>query len=161
MFALRFESTWLRLGFALLSIAGLLVATYLLHRHRAELPSNRTITIAGDGGAEVSGYLAAYLLPFLTLAAPPLLDGFAYLIFFAVAGVVYIRSGLMQVNPTIYLLGWRVVRGTIALGERDGVSISKEVYVITKRDRRVQESLKAERFSDRVYIDHQPLEVQA
>ena len=154
MFALRFEFTWLRVVFGILCLGGVLVAAYLLQRNRSDLPSNQKITVIGDGGAEVSGYLAAYLLPFLSLAAPPLLDGFSYLIFLVVAGTVYIRSGLMQVNPTIYLLGWRVARGAIVVGKQGGVEVSKEVYVITKRDRRVRESLRGERFSDRVYIDH-------
>jgi len=154
MFALRFESTWLRVMFGFLCLGGIIVAAYLLRRNRSDRPSNQKITVTGDGGAEVSGYLAAYLLPFLSLAAPPLLDGLSYLIFLVVAGTVYIRSGLMQVNPTIYLLGWRVARGTIIVGKRGDVDVSKEVYVITKRNRRVQESLQGERFSDRVYIDH-------
>lgn len=154
MFALRFDSIWLRIFFALLCLCGILITTYVLRRNRSGRPSNTTITVAGDGGAEVSGYLAAYLLPFLTLAAPSLLDGLAYVIFFAVAGVVYVRSGLMQVNPTIYLLGWRVARGTIAVGGAAGSRGAKEIYVITRRDRRVGASLRAERFTDRVYIDH-------
>lgn len=155
MFALRFEAWWLRLVFASLCVLGVLVAWFLLRRNRTALPSNQEIKIVGDGGAEVSGYLAAYLLPFLTLAAPPLLDGLAYLIFFAVAGVVYVRSGLMQVNPTIYLLGWRVARGTIELdGRNESDRLSKEVFVITRRDRRIGEPVRGERFSDRVYVDH-------
>lgn len=155
MFALRFEACWLRFLFASLCALGVFVAWFLLWRNRSNLPSNQTIKIVGDGGAEVSGYLAAYLLPFLTLAAPPLLDGLAYLIFFAVAGVVYVRSGLMQVNPTIYLLGWRVAKGAIDIkGRNERDRITKEVFVITRRDRRAGEPVRGERFSDRVYVDH-------
>lgn len=155
MFALRFEATWLRIAFASLCALGVFVAWFLLRRNRSDLPPNRAIRIVGDGGAEVSGYLAAYLLPFLTLAAPPLLDGLAYLIFFVVAGVVYVRSGLMQVNPTIYLLGWRVARGAIDIdGRRERDPFTKEVFVITRRERRVGEAVRGERFSDRVYVDH-------
>ena len=154
MFALRFESLWLRICFGALAVLGVLITFLLLRRRHSEHPSNTTISVVGDGGAEISGYLAAYLLPFLTLAAPPLLDGFAYLIFFGVAGVIYVRSGLIQVNPTVYLLGWRVVRGTIAVGAAASEQLSKEVFVFTKRDRRVGEPVRGERFSDRVYIDH-------
>lgn len=151
MFALRFEATWLRVAFVLLAGFGVLVAAALLRRGRQGRPSNTPITITGDAGSEVSGYLAAYLLPFLTLAAPPVLDGLAYFIFFVVAGVVYVRSGLMQINPTIYLLGRKVVRGTAPAG---GDGLKMEVFVITRFDRRVGEGLRGERFSDRVYIDH-------
>lgn len=151
MFALRFEATWLRVLFVLLCAFGFLVAVDLLRRGRQDRPSNTPITITGDAGSEISGYLAAYLLPFLTIAAPPVLDGFAYLIFFLVAGLVYVRSGLMQINPTIYLLRRKVVRGTTPAGEG---GLLKEVFVITRFDRRVGEGLRGERFSDRVYIDH-------
>lgn len=151
MFALRFETTWLRVLFALLCALGVLVAVLVLRRGRRNRPSNTPITITGDAGSEVSGYLAAYLLPFLTIAAPPVLDGLAYLIFFLVAGVVYVRSGLMQINPTIYLLGRKVARGTTPAGEG---GLLKEVFVITRLDRRVGEKLRGERFSDRVFIDH-------
>jgi hypothetical protein len=153
MFALRFDSIWLRIGFGALAVLGVLITLLLLRRRQDERPSNTTIRVLRDGGAEISGYLAAYLLPFLTLAAPPLVDGFAYLIFFSVAGVIYVRSGLIQVNPTVYLFGWRVVCGSVALGA-GGEGLSMEVYVFTRRDRRVGEALRGERFSDRVYIDH-------
>jgi hypothetical protein len=152
MFALRFEATWLRVFFALLSGFGILVAIVLLRRGRQDRPSNTPITITGDAGSEISGYLAAYLLPFLTIAAPPVLDGLAYLIFFLVAGVVYVRSGLMQINPTVYLLRRKVVRGTTPVGE--GGLLKKDVFLITRFDRRVGEKLRGERFSDRVFIDH-------
>jgi hypothetical protein len=150
MFALRFEDAWLRVFFALLAGFGLFVAVVLLRRGRRERPSNTPITVTGDAGSEVSGYLAAYLLPFLTVAAPSPVDGIAYFIFFMVAGVVYVRSGLMQINPTVYLLRRKVVRGSTPVGH----DLQKEVFVITSLDRRVGEKFKGERFSDRVYIDH-------
>jgi hypothetical protein len=150
MFALRFEDAWLRVFFALLAGFGVLVAVVLLRRGRRERPSNTPITVTGDAGSEVSGYLAAYLLPFLTVAAPSLVDGVAYFIFFMVAGVVYVRSGLMQINPTVYLLRRKVVRGSTPAGH----DLQKEVFVITSLDRRVGEKFRGERFSDRVYIDH-------
>lgn len=153
MFALRFESPYLRVAFGALSVLGVLVAVHLLLRGREDFPSNTPITVTGEGGSEISGYLAAYLLPFLTIAAPPLLDGFAYLIFFLVAGLVYVRSGLMQINPTIYLLRRRVVRGSVPVQVKKG-HLLKEVFVITKVDRRVGEDIRGERFSDRVFIDH-------
>jgi hypothetical protein len=107
------------------------------------------LTIAGDAGAEVSGYLAAYLLPFLTVAEPDSIDLITYAIFVVVAGLIYVRSGLMQINPTVYLLNRRVVRATTPVK-----GTTKEVFVISRRDLRIAETLQAERFSDRVYIDH-------
>lgn len=107
------------------------------------------MTITGDAGTDVSGYLAAYLLPFLTVAHPSTTDLVAYAIFVAVAGLVYVRTGLMQINPTVYLMSRKVLRATIPVQ-----GTTREVFVISRRDLRVASTLNAERFSDRVYIDH-------
>jgi hypothetical protein len=66
-----------------------------------------------DQGATVAGYLATYLLPLIGLSVNGLRDIAAYLIYFVVALVVFVRSDLALVNPTLYLLGWRVVAGKI------------------------------------------------
>ena len=60
----------------------------------------------------MSGYLATYLLPFL--GGPPLdLRGWlAYGVYFLVAWAVFVPSELGLVNPTLYILGWRLVEGT-------------------------------------------------
>jgi hypothetical protein len=76
-------------------------------RNACERPSNTTLTITGDAGAEVSGYLAAYLVPFLVVVEPAPGDLVAYAIFLVVAGLIYVRSGLMQINPTVYLMNRR------------------------------------------------------
>jgi hypothetical protein len=149
MLGLRFEPLALRLGLIGFGIGCALVVAWLLVRRAADRPSNTTITITGEAGSEVSGYLAAYLLPFLTVSEPGATDIVAYAIFILVAGLIYVRSGLMQINPTVYALRRQVLRGTVPV--RGG---TKEVFVITSVDRRVGDSLKGERFSDRVYIDH-------
>jgi hypothetical protein len=107
------------------------------------------VTITGEAGADVSGYLAAYLLPFLTVVDPSPTDLAAYAIFIVVAGLVYVRSGLMQINPTVYLMNRKVWSASIPVG-----GTTKEVFVISRRALRVAKPLQAERFADRVYIDH-------
>jgi hypothetical protein len=149
MLGLRFQPLGLRIGLIVFGIGCAAYVAYLLTRGGPERPSNATLTIAGDAGAEVSGYLAAYLLPFLTVADPDSIDLITYAIFVVVAGLIYVRSGLMQINPTVYLLNRKVMRATTPVK-----GTTKEVFVISRRDLRVAETLKAERFSDRVYIDH-------
>ncbi|HVE67017.1 MAG TPA: hypothetical protein VNB64_00405 [Solirubrobacteraceae bacterium] len=73
----------------------------------------------------------------------------AYVLFIAVAGLVYVLSGLMQINPTVYVMRRKVLKATMPV---DGGK--KDVFVISARGRRVGETLKAERFADRVFIDH-------
>lgn len=63
-----------------------------------------------DAGPEVAGYVATYLLPFLTVAEPDGRDIAAYAIFLAVTGLIYVRSDMAQINPTLYLLGRRVLK---------------------------------------------------
>lgn len=149
MLGVRFDPLWLRVGLIIFGVACAGGVVFLVGRRNDERASNTTITITGDAGTEVSGYLAAYLLPFLTVDDPQIDDGVAYLIFLLVAGVIYVRSGLMQINPTVYLMNRRVLKATVPAG--DG---KKEVFVISGRDLRTGESLKGERFSDRLFIDH-------
>jgi hypothetical protein len=149
MLGLRFDPSALRVGLIAFGLACGGYVAFLLNRSADERPSNTEVTITGDAGADVSGYLAAYLLPFLTVSDPSADDLVAYAIFVIVAGLVYVRSGLMQINPTVYVMNRKVLRAAIPV--RDG---TKEVYVISRRDLRVPTHLKAERFSDRVYIDH-------
>jgi hypothetical protein len=149
MLGLRFNPLGLRVGLIALGLACGGYVAFLLSRGCAERPSNATLTITGDAGAEVSGYLAAYLLPFLTVAEPSLTDLLAYAIFVAVAGIIYVRSGLMQINPTVFLLNRKVLRATIPVQ-----GTTKEVFVISRHDLRVATAINGERFSDRVYIAH-------
>lgn len=149
MLGLRFDPWWLRVGMLVFGVACVGYVAFILTRSADERASNTELTITGDAGADVSGYLAAYLLPFLTVSEPSVTDLLAYAIFVAVAGLVYVRSGLMQINPTVYLMRRTVLRASTPAG-----GTTKEVFVISRRDLRTASTLKGERFSDRVYIDH-------
>src|SRR5689334_19214701 len=116
MLGLRFDRALLRLGLIGFGIAcGALVA-FLLRRRDNERSSNAMLTITGDAGGEVSGYLAAYLLPFLAVDAPRIREVVTYAIFISVVGLVYVRSGLLHINPTVYLMNRRVLRATTPVG---------------------------------------------
>lgn len=64
-----------------------------------------------DKGNEVSGYLATYVLPFLSGPPNSWWKAAADVVYFVVAWSVFINSDLLFINPTLYLLGWRVFRG--------------------------------------------------
>lgn len=148
MLALRFDPWWLRVALAVLCVLGLAVVAIKL-RPRDERPTDTPLTIVGDAGSEVSGYLAAYLLPFLTVADPDPRDLAAYALFVLVAGVIYTRSSLVHINPTMYALRWRPMRASIPVAAGQ----AKEVFILTRRDLRTAETLQGERLSDRVWID--------
>jgi hypothetical protein len=81
----------------------------LLHGSRRRGAGTVVLTDVRDQGGAVAGYLATYLLPFITSGATGVGGALAYVVYFGVALTVYVRSDLALVNPTLYLFGWRVV----------------------------------------------------
>jgi hypothetical protein len=117
LLAVRFHTTWLEIACAALATIGFLDMLWIVFgvsRRTAQEPI-RLATIT-DAGSDVAGYLATYLLPFLTVAEPSTRDVIAYIIFLLVTGLVYVRSEMTQINPTLYVLGRRVVRVTTDAG---------------------------------------------
>jgi hypothetical protein len=121
---IRVDSGW-RFGFIALALAGFLDANRITWLAKRVAPVRRTFSAVRDSGGEVAAYVATYLLPFL--AAPHAGAGeiWAYAIFAAVVAVISLRSDLAHVNPTIYLLGWKVVTVTL----QDG----RERYLVCRR----------------------------
>lgn len=124
LLAIRFDTAWVRLACVALAVMGtgfmLWIVLVVARRSGAE-PIR--VNVVEDAGAEVSGYLATYLLPFLTVAAPNVLDVVAYVIFLAIGGLIYVRSEMTQVNPTLYLLGRRVAKVSTLEGWRGYVIV--------------------------------------
>ncbi len=108
--AIRFDGLALRLVFAALFAWGVLDTIWITRRARTHLQPYEII-VAGteDTGGEVGGYLASYLLPFVTISTPGWRDLLGYSLFLLVGLVIYVRSNLVRVNPTLYLLGYRVL----------------------------------------------------
>jgi hypothetical protein len=112
IFAVRSSALTGRAVFTLLAVWGLVDAFRIISAGLRR--SSRTIAFddISDKSADVSGYLATYLLPFI--AGPPSdFSGWvAYAIYFLVAWTVFVPSRLGLVNPTLYVLGWQVVEAT-------------------------------------------------
>jgi hypothetical protein len=117
LLALRFTTVSLEIACGVLAAWGLLDMVWIVFG-----VSNRTqsepirLDDVTDVGPEVAGYLATYLLPFLTVAEPSTRDVVAYAIFLLVAGLIYVRSEMSQINPTLYILGRRIVHVTTDRG---------------------------------------------
>jgi hypothetical protein len=99
----------LALAFALLAGWGFLDGWRLVKGTRRAGAVTFFLSNVDDQGGNAAGYLASYLLPFLGLAPTGWGDWGAYAIYLVVAGIVFIRTDLALVNPTLYILGWRVV----------------------------------------------------
>ncbi len=106
--AIRFRTVWLEIICGSVAALGFVAGVLVIARYRRLAGQEWTATRVEDRGYEVAGCLASYLLPFVTVPEPGVRDLIGYGIFLFIAGVVYIRSGMLQINPTLYLLGWRV-----------------------------------------------------
>jgi hypothetical protein len=102
--AVRFRTQWLDVVCYSLFFVGACSGYLVVRRYSAISGQQWTATAVEDRGYEVAGYLASYLLPFVTVTEPEWRDLAGYTIFLFVAGVVYIRSGMFQINPTLYLM---------------------------------------------------------
>lgn len=110
LLAIRFEESWLRTTCVALAVIGMvgLMTLMRLHREPLDQQGEHILTEVRGAGEGASSYLAGYLLPFVTIGNPSPTDLVAYAGFFVVAYVVTTRTGIIQVNPTLFLLGYRV-----------------------------------------------------
>jgi hypothetical protein len=107
--ALRFDCPhWLRWTCVGLAVVGVAATFYFLSLRRSLSADSVTVVAVDDRGADVAGYLATYLLPLVVVEAPKLFDIIAYTLIFCVIGLVYVRSRMVQINPTFYILGYRL-----------------------------------------------------
>ena len=77
--------------------------------------------------------------------APTPRDVIAYAGFLVIAAAINLRTSVAQVNPLLYLLGYRVLSVTDDRGLR--------AYIITKRSLQPGERVAATRFRDDVLVD--------
>lgn len=125
--AIRFDKWTVRgicVGLAVLGVVALLIFW-----RRLSTASHHTTTVSNvrEVGAEAGGYLASYVLPFVTVSQPTTPDMIGYGVFLAVLAVVYVRSDLIQVNPMFMLLLFRVVRVKLAANGGDTYLITRGV----------------------------------
>lgn len=131
----------------MVSVVGLVLGWTLLSGIEHRDVRSVTLQNVHDSGGVVAGYLASYLLPFVTATPANLGDLLAYLIYFAVLYVVFLRSDLAMINPTLYVLGWRIAsasagdRSVIVLcrtlpksGDSIEVAGFLDVFVVTSDD---------------------------
>jgi len=116
LLGLRFQDLAPRSVALALGVIGVGLQVLVLVHARYLEPQEYTITSVVDRGADVGGYLVAYLLPFLVVPEPTGGELVAYIAFLAIAGVIYVRSELIYINPLLYVLGYRVTTVETAEG---------------------------------------------
>ncbi|OMC38988.1 hypothetical protein A5740_02805 [Mycobacterium sp. GA-1841] len=108
MLAIRFDGCPLRIACGLAAAVGLAVLPVVMHFQRTGCPNQHTLDVVRPAGGGASAYLAGYLLPFLTVSNPSAADLAAYGVFITVTFLVHVRTEIIQVNPTLFLFGWRI-----------------------------------------------------
>lgn len=107
--AIRFQGVTLKTVCAVLAGIGfsyLFLVVFVIAR-RAQARDYPVASLQ-DASGEVAGYLATYLVPFVTVPSPSAADLAGYCILALVVLAIFLRSELARINPTLYLLGWRV-----------------------------------------------------
>lgn len=145
LLAVRFEALALMVTCIALALVGVGCLLLLLRLDARATPGAHQLKYVKDAGAEAGAYLGAYLLPFLTVSTPSARDAVAYLGFMIVSAAVYIHSSVVQINPLLYILGYRVLEVVDTNGLR--------AYLVTRRSPDVGQYVAATRFRDDVLID--------
>jgi len=149
LLAIRFEQRWLWISCVVLAALGVASLWLLLRLNARQSPGPHQLASVKEAGGEAAAYLATYLLPLLTVATPTPRDVIAYIGFLLVVAVINIRSAVAQVNPLLYLLGYRVLSVT------DDHRLS--AYLITRRSLSAGDYVLATRFRDDVLVDSHQL----
>lgn len=111
--SLRFDNRLVRTIFLILFIYGAVDAWFLTRYAQTKTAEAQVIKKCHNAGAEVTGYLASYLLPFVTTSNPSAVDLTGYGLYLAVIALVFVRSDMAQINPTLYLFGWVIHRADV------------------------------------------------
>ena len=123
MLAFRFEGTVAR-GTVLLIILVIVILAFVVFEISRSIEGEQCkVERAESLGPEIAGYIPGYLLPFVSVTRPALEDFVLYAIFFSVTWFIYIRSDLIQINPVLYVIGFRVYK--VETDRFDGYVISR------------------------------------
>lgn len=112
IFAIRSSDAVVEIVFWVLAGLGLLDAFRIIQAGLRRSVRHVTFEDVSDKSGDAAGHLATYLLPFIGGPPTDIRSSIAYAVYFIVAWSVFVPSTLGLVNPTLYLLGWRVVEAT-------------------------------------------------
>ena len=107
---------WIFLGVGSLG----LVITYLFFKLVAlkRSPIRGDITSRHARGSEIMGYIASYIVPFVTFSLSSGRQIIALFIFIAILGIVYVFSDdMVRINPMLNILGYRLYEVTSDQGK--------------------------------------------
>ncbi len=144
------EPAWGTLAFGAIAAIFLIDAINLVYGSQRKGAITLVFENVSDQGSAVAAYLATYLLPFLGLTPSKLGDWLAYGVYLCVGLVIFANSNLALVNPTLYVLGWRVVMADRAHPFKDSelpTFDSSSVIVVCKEPLKLPEGVEVVRFA--------------
>lgn len=112
IFAIRSQGVAEEIVFYVFTAWGLLDAFRTIEGGTRRSARHITFESISDQSSQVAGYLATYLLPFISGPPAGARAWAAYFVYFLVTWAIFIPSDLALVNPTLYILGWRLVAAT-------------------------------------------------
>jgi hypothetical protein len=128
--------------FAVLALLSLVDGIRLIRGAQRTTPLTLYLGEIDSQGGNAAAYLATYLLPFLGIVPADLGDWLAYGVYLLVAIVVFINTDLALVNPTLYLMGRKIVSATAYLTEERSQEhrlSAAPVIIICKRPARLSD----------------------
>jgi hypothetical protein len=144
LMALRVNAPSIRWALVLFGAVGILGAISILANTSRLAPGPFRVASVADRGPDVAGYLATYLLPFVTASNPSTRDLLAYAGFIVIAAVIYVQSEMLAINPLLYVFGYRVVAIT--------TDTNHPMFLITRAVPNPGDAVIAARLADRVLL---------
>jgi len=81
---------------------------FLVKQARQASPVILAVAKVRKKDSDTMGYIATYVIPFAATKLDDPVQLASLVIFFAALAIVYINSGLIHINPTLSLLGYRI-----------------------------------------------------
>ena len=144
---------WLSIGVGAASVLTLLALVgYLFLVRRTNQRLTRKVVSVERKDGEVMGYIASYLIPFVTFSIDnehgqvSVTQVLALAIFLLVLLIIYVSSNMIYINPVLNIFGYHLYTIEIENGGR-------EVYYLAKKPVKRDESISYVRLSDDIYLE--------
>ena len=115
-------------GFAILCF--LLTWLYIEVTRARSNTQTRAVQKVQPHEADVLNYIAAYIIPFVTLPFNNWANGLAVVILLTTLGTVYVQSNMIAVNPTLSFLGFHLYEVIFKDDEHSHIVISRRTIVV-------------------------------
>ena len=148
--AIRTSSWRLSLAWLVVALFGFVGLQGILRGARSTTPEPIEAHSIEPRSAEVAAYLASYLVAFVAGGPTGGRDLISLGIYLVVLAVVYIRTGLMYINPVLAIQGYRLVSATTRAGDDE-----IPVVVLTKSDSVRPRRILGVRIANGVYLETQ------